>query len=934
MRTHRSMIELKIVHGEGKDKDMSRKDKIFQCICRMAEKQENWDGIDSMTISEELSLDRSNVSRDLNELVREDKIVKIIGRPVRFLEKAQYEKHKKEKKEEEKRQETASFEFDFMVGQNGSLKNQIEQGKSAMLYPPRGLHTLLAGPTGTGKTTFAEKLYEYAIKIHAINAHMQFVVFNCAEYAQNPQLILSQLFGHRKGAFTGAEKDKPGLVEKANGGILFLDEIHRLPPEGQEMLFLLMDKGVYRRLGETDEFRKASVLIIGATTENLNTSLLKTFLRRMPVVIHLPALEERPLVERLQLIETFFSNEQKKIGVPIRVYKEVLIALLLYHCSGNIGQLQADIQLLCARAFLQYKVEALETVTIDMNILPEYIQNGRLTHKKQKNDLIEFLRYSDDYHIFNQGDMQKELEETLYDQISKKYQEFKTLGRSEGQISGILQEELDEYMNQLMERYHVTVEKDGTKNLLKIIDAKIYYAVEEVLQFAEVKLNRRLTDQVRIGMAMHVNAMIERLEKGILVKGDKVNEIALNHPKEFRVAKIILRLLEEELNLDIPKQELGYLTMFLCIEDEEEQKHVGVIVLAHGNTTATSMADVVNQLMDTEHCKAIDMPLNVSVERTLEKTIEMVQTIDEGKGVILLVDMGSLTMFGDIIEQKTGVKVRTISMTSTATVVEAVRKSFMKGVTLDELALELNDAGKLLLGEEHLTNSANAERKNIITTCFSGQGTAVKIKQIIDEILPKAIRDKVSIRCMDFKEASDIKNGIKGLERKKITAVVGTVDLQLEGVPFISVDELIIGSGTKRLERLISGETTETQSEAGANQEKINADVLVETLRGMLQFLNPEKLVPILQVSFDQVMGDYVGKRSKEMQVRYIIHVACMFERVIQREVLPYKQMTQMKQKNLEVFELVRSTLYDAEQMMHISIPDSEIAYLVEMITE
>lgn len=96
----------------------------------------------------------------------------------------------------------------------------------------------------------------------------------------------------------------------------------------------------------------------------------------------------------------FFVNEQKKWGVPIRVYKEALIALLLYYCPGNIGQLKADIQLVCARAFLQYKVDKLQYVTVELPVLPEYIQKGRLEHQNQKNDLIEFLRYSDDYHFF------------------------------------------------------------------------------------------------------------------------------------------------------------------------------------------------------------------------------------------------------------------------------------------------------------------------------------------------------------------------------------------------------------------------------------------------------------------------------------------------------------------------------------------------------
>ncbi|MFG3825395.1 sigma 54-interacting transcriptional regulator, partial [Escherichia coli] len=94
-------------------------------------------------------------------------------------------------------------------------------------------------------------------------------------------------FGYTKGAYTGAENDKDGIIARANGGILFLDEVHRLPPEGQEMIFYFMDTGRYNRLGETDNLRKSSLLLICATTENPQSALLKTFVRRIPIVIHL-----------------------------------------------------------------------------------------------------------------------------------------------------------------------------------------------------------------------------------------------------------------------------------------------------------------------------------------------------------------------------------------------------------------------------------------------------------------------------------------------------------------------------------------------------------------------------------------------------------------------------------------------------------------------
>ncbi|MBU5583191.1 sigma-54 factor interaction domain-containing protein, partial [Enterococcus sp. S181_ASV_20] len=110
----------------------------------------------------------------------------------------------------------------------------------------------LLGPTGSGKTFFANRIFEYAKYENIFPEEAPFESFNCADYYHNPQLLLSHLFGYCKGAFTGAEEDHAGLVEQVDGGILLLDEVHRLPPEGQEMLFYFIDNGTFNRLGENN----------------------------------------------------------------------------------------------------------------------------------------------------------------------------------------------------------------------------------------------------------------------------------------------------------------------------------------------------------------------------------------------------------------------------------------------------------------------------------------------------------------------------------------------------------------------------------------------------------------------------------------------------------------------------------------------------------
>ncbi len=167
------------------------------------------------------------------------------------------------------------------------------------MYPPYGLPTLIIGATGVGKSLFARLMYDFSRHENIING--DFILFNCADYYNNPQLLISHLFGHIKGAFTGATSDKEGLIEKANGGVLFLDEIHRLPPEGQEMVFYTLDSGNFSRLGETERTRTSRFRFICATTENPESALLKTFIRRLPTIINLPALYARSAQEKFEL---------------------------------------------------------------------------------------------------------------------------------------------------------------------------------------------------------------------------------------------------------------------------------------------------------------------------------------------------------------------------------------------------------------------------------------------------------------------------------------------------------------------------------------------------------------------------------------------------------------------------------------------------------
>lgn len=945
---------------------MRRKDRIFEVLKELSQGIEYEDllngniEINATVISDITKLDRSNVSRDLNSLVKEKKAIKFNGRPVYFMEKSRVEKilgvDLKDKSVFDsvdeilsitKKEEKLSDPFDNIIGHSDSLELIIKQAKAAVLYPPNGLYTLITGDTGVGKTTFAETMYMYALGTGKIEKDGKFAVFNCSEYADNPQLILSQLFGHIQGAFTGADQDKEGLIDKANGGVLFLDEIHRLPPEGQEMLFVLMDKQKYRRLGETENFRDANVRIIGATTEDIRSTLLSTFMRRIPVVIKLPKLSDRSLEERFMLIKSFFKEEANNVQVPIKVYKNVIESLLLYECEGNIGQLKADIQLLCARGFLEYKTFNKKEIEIDTPILPDNIYRGLLDSEKRREKNLNLIEFNaDEFHIFTSSHTEKvlsidnyKISDNLYEEIAAKYNSYVEKGFSSTEINETISCEIEKYIRKLLGKSQVEEELLEKDELFKIVSPRVYNAVQIAITTAETKLGNKFTEEASIGLALHISGLIERIYEGKITYSSEINQVVLNNPEEFKVAKLMIKIIEEELEISIPPEEIGFLTMFLTAMNHKTitNKKIGCIILSHGKSMATSMAEVVNELLGTAHCRGIDMPLDAKVEDILKITIETVKELDEGKGVLLLVDMGTLTAFSEIITKKTGIETYSLEMVSTPIALEAARKCLLPDMNLKKLVNELSTISPYM--GRNLTNSTvrkriEESRKVILTVCITGKGCAIKIAELIRSNLPEIEENNIELIPIGIQEIDRIIENLNN-ESKEIIAIVGSMDPKI-GIPFVSLNEIILGKGLEKLNKIVN----EVNNYHYKNQyvykkeEKwdMDAEIYIELLERTLNFLNPIKAYEVSCKSLNYISNALKITINEGIKIGYIVHCSCMVERLLSEEPLPYKNIDKRLKKEPILFKIVKESMEIYEQSFGIEVNDTEIGYVMDLI--
>lgn len=705
------------------------------------------DGMNALQISEETGFTRENVSRELNRLVRENRVCKKSGRPVHYSPINATLSKKSVSADPINHPSDSANVFKQLVGYDGGIKKQVKQAIAAVLYPPKGLHTLLYGPTGIGKTTFARIMHSFALESNRFKKDAPFIVFNCADYSGNSQLLMSHLFGHVKGAFTGADDEKQGLIQLADDGVLFLDEVHRLPPEGQEMLFSILDTGEYRRLGETANTRTTSILLIAATTENPNHSILGTFLRRIPSLIEFESLLSRPLEERLQLISRFFYLESLKVKTRIHVSVEVMKLLLIYDCPGNIGQLQNDIQLICANAFVDYMFQQETEIYVKLsNISDKHTEFFNIYGEKREDVSKALQSYGSRDFIYDPKKEEIEKISVLDSDGAKEVNFYKVLKDKSKEFfeQGLSHADVKKTFNEEFHMLFRSPQKDQEKNVsdqeavFKVVSKSTYFVVENILNELSYEFEITFNKEILYGLALHVETLLERLNNGSVNDTDQEDKQSISDPKVKQMAGKIRTRLEESFTIQIPKKETTLIALLLStMTSISDFGKIGIIVLMHGESAATDLANTANTLLDTQHAKALNMPLKEKVSTVLEKTTELVRKVDQGRGVLILADMGSLVAFGEVISERTGIEIRTIKMVTTPMVIEATRKALVPDLTLSQLVDQVEKSSNLIgYSVSASTNDLEKERTRVMTI------DEKKIKKVLENAVSFINLDK------------------------------------------------------------------------------------------------------------------------------------------------------------------------------------------------
>lgn len=936
---------------------MKRKDKILAYVLEKTADLKEQDieiggGVTAMEVAGILDILRSNASRDLNALTREGILAKTDTRPVRYYNaeiSAYRPLEKKVKSFKEFPNDTKAANINIvaptksdlflnMIGAGGSLANQISQAKAAIFYPPKGLNTLVIGPTGSGKTYFANAMYQYAQENKLIAKNKSLVVLNCADYAHNPQLLMSHLFGHVKGAYTGAVSSSQGLLEKADLNMLFLDEIHRLPPEGQEMLFYFMDTGTFSPMGDTGEKKKSAVRIVCATTEDPNSALLATFNRRIPIVITLPSFQNRPAVEQVNLLKYLISIEAKRVQKNIQIEDKVMQAILGSVTYGNVGQLKSVIQMVCARGFLE-SVNNKSDILLKYDTLAGILKDGYDTVALNQALRHELVHYIEPWTTITPiDDIMRiesdtyELPYNLYEIIGDKVAMLKDSQVANQDINRFITTDIDLHLKSFYKNTIFSTKEEGLKD---IVDVEIIEMTKKVQQMVEDILQFSFSKKFLYAMSLHISSFIKRIQEGIFVHNDNVHlkEFVHNHKEEYRAALTVKAQIEAHYQISVPPVEVNYLTMLLVsLRTEEQQGQVGIVIAAHGVATASSMKDVVATLLGSTNLYAVDMPLEMNPKEAYPKVKAAIEEADNGAGVLYLTDMGSLTTFGQKIMNETSIRVETHDMVTTPMLLEAARKTQFSAQNVTSMSEELKRfrgystqkspiEGNLVETGNPLVN--NDKPQIIVTICATGEGTALKLQEVIEDILADYLELTISVVPISI---LNYRGQLEELQKDyTVVAACGSIDPKIDA-PFIAIEELLSENGKQFLHSILSGIEMEEEHKIIPRLSKENC---VEYMDQYATFINPSKIInPVWD--FCYTMEKHLNhKFDHSFNLGMMLHLSGMIERIVtQEEIRTRKDIEEIKP---ELMQLVEENIASLLYPLNLTLSEVECAFIGAM---
>lgn len=620
-------------------------------------------------LSEKLKMQRTNISSILNQLVNEGKLVKYNGRPVLY----------------QLADENTSGNgdvFEQLVGYDSSLKEAIASAKAAVLYPEGNPTILITAKHGSGVSHFAKTVFRFAQASGKLKTRAPWILWDCKTLFNDQDKFQEIFLG---------DHEKEGILKKASGGMLILENIDVVSERNLDWLLAFLRGEKIQGQDEWPWQKDYHCITIFSTMKDTNEMLLNLLRGQMDFRISLPSLEERSIEERFLILQKFFKEEAKAMDRMIEVDTSILHALLLYEVTDDIKGLKNDIHTGCANSYVRSYNTEKKTIVLLISDFPNYVRKGIMYYRSYKNEIDEMIKNGCKYTFYKNQMLRdnKTAKKDIYQSIDARKRDLERHALTEEEInmavSNQLESEFEEYFEQLCERV------DSIDTLNKMVSEKLISLTRKFLLKAAEQLSCEFSKEIFCGICLHVNSCLIKVSKKQRISNEEIARLLSKYPMHYELVKEFQVELGKEFNVKLNVDDLIFLLMFLleAKKDVNESKVVTLIAM-HGSHAASSIAAVVNVLSDDSNVQAFDMDLDKNVRIVYEELKEKIIKIDQGKGILLIYDMGSIHTMAESIAQETKIAIRCAEVPITLVGIAGSSKAAeMK--TLDEVADYLQD---------------------------------------------------------------------------------------------------------------------------------------------------------------------------------------------------------------------------------------------------
>lgn len=620
-------------------------------------------------LSEKLKMQRTNISSILNQLVNEGKLVKYNGRPVLY----------------QLADENTSGNgdvFEQLVGYDSSLKEAIASAKAAVLYPEGNPTILITAKHGSGVSHFAKTVFRFAQASGKLKTRAPWILWDCKTLFNDQDKFQEIFLG---------DHEKEGILKKASGGMLILENIDVVSERNLDWLLAFLRGEKIQGQDEWPWQKDYHCITIFSTMKDTNEMMLNLLRGQMDFRISLPSLEERSIEERFLILQKFFKEEAKAMDRMIEVDTSILHALLLYEVTDDIKGLKNDIHTGCANSYVRSYNTEKKTIVLLMSDFPNYVRKGIMYYRSYKNEIDEMIKNGCKYTFYKNQMLRdnKTAKKDIYQSIDARKRDLERHALTEEEInmavSNQLESEFEEYFEQLCERV------DSIDTLNKMVSEKLISLTRKFLLKAAEQLSCEFSKEIFCGICLHVNSCLIKVSKKQRISNEEIARLLSKYPMHYELVKEFQVELGKEFNVKLNVDDLIFLLMFLleAKKDVNESKVVTLIAM-HGSQAASSIAAVVNVLSDDSKVQAFDMDLDKNVRIVYEELKEKIIKIDQGKGILLIYDMGSIHTMAESIAQETKIAIRCVEVPITLVGIAGSSKAAeMK--TLDEVADYLQD---------------------------------------------------------------------------------------------------------------------------------------------------------------------------------------------------------------------------------------------------